>query len=307
MTGPHKISECLASQKNTKAFATLFSGYISKISLSSYFACFGQALPLPSKRIMPTCWNFDVYLDVKNQLHLWPFLLRYCKEIANFLFWELWECLNMAIKIIVSICSKLSCLSACKNQLHHTFFLRHWKEIANLLFSIIWACLVMTPKMIASIWRNLRRVFAGKKLTSSFTLFLRYCKDIVNLLFWVLWACLAMHTQSETINFYDYCMQKPNFIKNQNNLILGPFWGLFAQIRGKMNFPEKWALSAFKHFNYLPMCLKHEKTNEPFLRKMPNWRKDGQMDRQTDRHTANSDFIVVSVERRSNYTFLWLS
>ena len=38
--------------------------------------------------------------------------LRYCKDIANLLFWELWECLTIPIKIIVSICSKLSCLSA---------------------------------------------------------------------------------------------------------------------------------------------------------------------------------------------------
>ena len=62
--------------------------------------------------------------------------------------------------------------------------------------------------MIASIWRNLQRIFAGKKLTSSFTPFLRYCKDIVNLLFWVLWGCLAMHTQSDTINFHDYLHAK---------------------------------------------------------------------------------------------------
>ena len=62
--------------------------------------------------------------------------------------------------------------------------------------------------MIVSVWRNPQRLFAGKKLTSSFTLFLRYCKDIVNLLFWVLWACLAMHTQSDTINFHDYLHAK---------------------------------------------------------------------------------------------------
>ena len=62
--------------------------------------------------------------------------------------------------------------------------------------------------MLASIWRNLWLVFAGKKLTSSFTLFLRYCKDIVNLWFWVLWVCLAMHTQNDTINFHDYLHAK---------------------------------------------------------------------------------------------------
>ena len=40
--------------------------------------------------------------------------LRYRKDIANLLFWQLRECLAIPIKIILSICSKLSCLSECK-------------------------------------------------------------------------------------------------------------------------------------------------------------------------------------------------
>ena len=40
--------------------------------------------------------------------------LRYCKDIANLAFWEFWECLTILFKIILSICSKLSCLSVCK-------------------------------------------------------------------------------------------------------------------------------------------------------------------------------------------------
>ena len=47
------------------------------------------------------------------------FSLRYCKDILNLLFWKLWECLTIPIKIIVSICSKLSCCLHVKNQLHH--------------------------------------------------------------------------------------------------------------------------------------------------------------------------------------------
>ena len=40
--------------------------------------------------------------------------MRYCKDITNLIFWELWKCLTIPIKIILSICSKPSCLSACK-------------------------------------------------------------------------------------------------------------------------------------------------------------------------------------------------
>ena len=63
-------------------------------------------------------------------------------HIANLLLWELWECLTIPIKIILSICSKLSCLSACKKSTSSlNSFLRYCKEIANLLFWVIWACL----------------------------------------------------------------------------------------------------------------------------------------------------------------------
>ena len=51
-------------------------------------------------------------------------VLRYCKDIANLLFWKLWECLTIPIKIIVSICSKLSCLSPCKINMIMHFFLK---------------------------------------------------------------------------------------------------------------------------------------------------------------------------------------
>ena len=75
--------------------------------------------------------------------------LRCCKDIANFLFWEHWECFIIPIKIMVSICSKLSCLSACKKSTSSpTSFLWHCKEIENLLFWVIWACLA------TRIWSN---------------------------------------------------------------------------------------------------------------------------------------------------------
>ena len=63
---------------------------------------------------------------------------------------------------------------------------------------------------------------------------------------------------------------------------------------------EKRVLSLFRYSNYLPLCQKSEKTNELFLRKMPNWRTDRQTDTQTDRKTDNSDFRGPSVGQGSN-------
>ena len=61
-----------------------------------------------------------------------------------------------------------------------------------------------TPKMIVSIWRNLWRLSASKKSTSSFTIFLVYCKDIVNLLFWVLRVYLLEKNQLHLSYFSGY-------------------------------------------------------------------------------------------------------
>ena len=66
--------------------------------------------------------------------------------------------------------------------------------------------------------------------------------------------------------------------------------GPFCPNLGKYEFSwKKRALLVFKYSNYLPLCQKSEKTNEPFLRKMPKG--------QTD----NSDFIGPSRKRGSNY------
>ena len=66
----------------------------------------------------------------------------------------------------------------------------------------------------------------------------------------------------------------PNFFKKSKN----PLWGLFGPFIPK--FGQKWifletrALSVFQYSNYLPLCKKSEHTNDPFLRKMPNWQTD---------------------------------
>ena len=79
--------------------------------------------------------NFDVDICMQkiNLTSLTSFL-SYCKDIANLLFWELWECLTISIKIILSICCKLLYWSACKKPTSsHNSFLRYCKEIAQLI------------------------------------------------------------------------------------------------------------------------------------------------------------------------------
>ena len=115
--------------------------------------------------------------------------LRYCKEIVNLLFWKLWECLTIPIKIIVWICSKLLYLSACKkiNFITH-FFLKILQRNSKLVILGNLSMPGHTPKMIVSIWGNIWHLSAGKKSCSSFTfsvsyfLLQGYCKLVLGTL-----------------------------------------------------------------------------------------------------------------------------
>ena len=57
-------------------------------------------------------------------------------------------------------------------------------------------------------------------------------------------------------------------------------------------------MSVFKYSNYLPWCKIKKKTNNPFLRKIPNW----QTDRPTGRQIDNGHFIGPSVWQESSKT-----
>ena len=132
------------------------------------------------------CWNqlvgdFDVYLHAKKATSSLTSFLRYCKDIAHLLFWELWECLTIPIKkIIVSIYRKLSYLYACnKSPSSFTFFSIYCKELANLLFWVIWACLATSSI-------NLKKslMFNSKQktifiLSISHEILQRYCKFVI--------------------------------------------------------------------------------------------------------------------------------
>ena len=115
-------------------------------------------------------------------------ILRYCTDIVNLLFWELWKCLTISIKIIGSICSKFSCLPPCKKSTSSfTSLLRYCREITNILFCVSWARLATHIKNDSITLKKRLTLISREKTTPSFKLSLRYCKDIIKLLFWVLW------------------------------------------------------------------------------------------------------------------------
>ena len=92
----------------------------------------------------------------------------------------------------------------------------------------------------------------------------------------------------------DYFQEKltwKNFSKKTKNPILGPFWAILPNLGQKW---EKRALSVFQCSNYLPLCLKAEKPNEPFLRKL------------LDRHTKNQFISSISLWDTANFRVLRL-
>ena len=98
--------------------------------------------------------------------------LKYCKDIENLLFWELWECLIIPIKIILPIISKLPCLSECKKL---TSSLNSFSRYCFGYSGNAWLC---KPKVILSKCRKLHCSFVSKEVTSPSMLFWRYCKDV---------------------------------------------------------------------------------------------------------------------------------
>ena len=77
-------------------------------------------------------------------------------------------------------------------------------------------------------------------------------------------------SRTALVSILDYFQDK-KFSKNPENHTLGAILGSFLPKFGqKWISLEKRALTRYS--NYLPSCQKSEKTNEPFLRKMLNWR-----------------------------------
>ena len=159
------------------------------------------------------------------------FYLRYYKNITNFLFLVLWQCLpteratptcrnidiymhaisipnfffNNIVKIFqtchfehfsnASPCRKLWCLYAFKNSTSSlTSFLKYCKDIPNLQFLKLWECLTISIKIHSIGLLETFTLSPWKKSASPLTYFWRHYKEIANLLFWIIWAWLSTHT-----------------------------------------------------------------------------------------------------------------
>ena len=159
-------------------------------------------------------------------------ILYSCADIVNLLFWELRKCLTISLKIIVSICSKFSCLTCMQkvNFVFH-FFLKILQRNSKRFVLGNLGMSGHTHQNWQYHFEETSDNYQQGKSTQTFTFSLKYCKDIIKLLFWVLWACLAMHTQSDTVNlrkiFVFICRLKINFIAHAFLEILQRYANLF--------------------------------------------------------------------------------
>ena len=93
------------------------------------------------KMLKSTCRKHWCLSGSKKSTSSLSSFLSIVKTLQTCYFGNFRNALPSLSKIIVSICWKLSCLSACKKSWLLTSFLEYCKEIANLSFSVIWACL----------------------------------------------------------------------------------------------------------------------------------------------------------------------
>ena len=134
-----------------------------------------------------------------------------------------------------------------------------------------------SPKMIVSSSWRLQCLSACKKINSIIQ-FLEYCilkNPAISLAYYleeqlcqICFGEIAIIILGFIIDYFQEKLTWQNFWKNLQNPILGPFWSLLPKCGSKMNFSGKRALSVFQYLNYLPLCQKSEKPNEPFLRKL---------------------------------------
>ena len=146
------------------------------------------------------------------------------------------------------------------------------------------------PKMIASTCRRLRCLSACQKYTSSLTSFLRYC-ILKNFAIWLADNILVHNSRTRSLSdinnnisfHFRLFSRKTNnkLFKNSKKTCFGAILSPFCPNLGKNEFSWKKRLSQFLN---IPIIYhrpkKPEKTDEPFLRKMPNWRMNRRTDRQ---------------------------
>ena len=62
-------------------------------------------------------------------------------------------------------------------------------------------------------------------------------------------------------------------------------------------YHEKWALSLFRYYKFLLLCKISQKSNDSFLRRIPNWWMDRQTDGRSDRQTDRQRWIYRTLRR----------
>ena len=192
---------------------------------------------------------FDVYLRQKINFILHVFLLRYCKDIANFLFLVFLVCLithtqNGSINL-----QKLLCLSQCQ------------KQTSSFIYILKNPAIWLVKNILTITWEP------------------EFCK------IWDWWWNIKNNI-SFHFRLFPGKNNDKIFQKIWKTLFWSHFWSFLPKFGKKWILIEKRALSVFKYYNHLPSCKKSEKNNNPFLRKILKWRTERQKDRETDRQTT---------------------
>ena len=155
------------------------------------------------------------------------------------------NCYYQIVKNYVFICRQKSTLSSSFGIPKVKFIIHFFLEILHFKEPCNWNSAIFKPWILPDWWWNI-----NNNISFHLRLFLEKTDDNI-------------------------------FEKIQETLFWGLFMVVFSKFEQKWFFLEKKALTVFTYSNYLPSCKKSEKTNEPSLRKMPNWRTDRQPDGQT--------------------------
>ena len=214
------------------------------------------------------------------------FSLRYCKNIVIWFFLLPWACLATHTQSDTIIFQKGFVYTAGKEWTSSPMLLWRYCKGMKTYFGCFGHAWLHSPKMIESPCRRLQCLSACKKQTSSFTFFSGYY-ILKNPAIWL--AGLVF-----ILNNFQGKLAWQNFSKNPKTPILGPFWDFVPKFGKKWIVLEKWALSVFQYSNYLPLCQKLGKPNEPFLRKL------------MDGHTKHQFIPLISLWDAAKFRVLWL-
>ena len=132
------------------------------------------------KIIVSICRQLSCLFSCKKSTSSLTSFLKYCREIANLLFWVIWACLAQITQLIASKFEEaFDIYLQAKNQLYSSHFPSDiGKILQNLLFWVPWACLATHTQSDTIHLQQKTFLFKDKKRTSSPMLVWIYCKDI---------------------------------------------------------------------------------------------------------------------------------